>query len=238
MLSQRTVSLREHWPWALPGFILWGWTLLAHGSTAQFAVLVFARVSEVLNRYTWAAILIAAAWIVLVVMWPEWKQKRPFVFLTKIPLPRTLRGRIETVELGLKAWEKQHCEIAGIQQRLAANESQIVAIRTAVEAIPHVLDLQALIIEATQASEAFSDDSTRDCEGWARLLEPHVRHLKAFSARSGEGPLCGELLTAIERWRTGKGVVSSKRVSDLLDEHCRKLYELRRTMLQKPLQAR
>lgn len=80
--------------WTLPAWVLFVWSLLAHGSTAQFAVTVFAKVSQFLDNHAWVGFLLGFAWLMLVIKSPDLKRRLP----SWVSIPKTPNERLLVIE--------------------------------------------------------------------------------------------------------------------------------------------
>ncbi len=76
---------------AIPAWIAFLWTMLAHASTAQFVTSLSGKISEYLDRKPSVGIFLAVAWLVLVIVWPEIRHHIP-------RLPRTIDERLKELE--------------------------------------------------------------------------------------------------------------------------------------------
>ena len=77
------------------GWFVLGWTLLAHASTATFAVSLFGQASAWLDRHAWFGLVIGLILLALAVGWPELEPR-----LCKVlkALPRSNGARLRFLE--------------------------------------------------------------------------------------------------------------------------------------------
>src|ERR1017187_6865719 len=82
------------WP-GVPSFawLVLGWTMLAHASTAQFTYTLAGSISTWLDKNAWAGFMGGLGLLALAVFWPELKPK-----LAWMRLPRTPGERLAIIE--------------------------------------------------------------------------------------------------------------------------------------------
>src|ERR1700730_7431418 len=83
------------WP-GLPsfGWLVLGWTMLAHASTAQFTLSIAGHISKWLGENAWAGFVAGFALLAVTVLWPDIKKRLP----DRWALPKTLPERMHNLE--------------------------------------------------------------------------------------------------------------------------------------------
>jgi len=166
--------------------------------------------------------IVCATWIVLVVMWPEWKGKPIFKWLGKLSARNTLRDRVRALESSAqvveeqakrisqaqaqikaleslpKAIEEQGKHISEVRERLDGNAPDLAVMKIAVFTIPDLLDLQSLIDEANQAWEDFLEIRARYGESCRVVMDAFSGDWRPISPNSGSLP--EESVRDGERW--------------------------------------
>jgi hypothetical protein len=90
----RTIPGFRFWGW-----FIWGWTMLAHGSTAQFLISLFASLTGWLDHHAWAGVAMGAVLIGLAMVGPE---LATYVsgqsWAAKLRIPKTPGERLRLLE--------------------------------------------------------------------------------------------------------------------------------------------
>lgn len=76
---------------AIPGWIVFWWTMMAHASTAAFINSVLGGISGFLDKHSWAGAIIAVGLLAVATYWPEIRVRLP-------KLPKTLHEQFRTFE--------------------------------------------------------------------------------------------------------------------------------------------
>jgi hypothetical protein len=126
--ARRAVPSFRFWGW-----FVWCWTMLAHGSTAQFSLGAIGSVSRFLDTHAWVGVVLGALLLVLAIVLPDlkiWIGKQSWA--NTLRLPKTPGERLAILEthvggyLGTdRTFEALNSDVAEHNTRLGAIEAQL-----------------------------------------------------------------------------------------------------------------
>ena len=99
---------------AIVGLAVFWWTMLAHGSTAQFALWLTGTISKWLDGHAWAGFLAGLGLIAAALVWPELRPR----FAARLKIPKTTQQRVKEVEERLTALDHVASESQDIKEGL------------------------------------------------------------------------------------------------------------------------
>src|SRR5437867_4439716 len=102
---------------SVPGWILIGWGILNHASTAQFTLQAMGAIFAFLDKHAGYAVLLGFGWLVFESQWPKIKGWFP-----QLRLPKTMEERTTDVERRLVQVESTLPELSREQQQRTLHE--------------------------------------------------------------------------------------------------------------------
>jgi hypothetical protein len=193
------------------GWVVLGWTWLAHGSTAAFVISVGHDISKWLATNGWAGSLAGFIILTLAVIWPDLKPRMPW-----LKRPKTLDERLAIVETthlpmltkqltyGGERFGTVEKQVNDLSDRLASLKRDAEAIDRNLRTVPTFSEclswLSVLEHEATAIGDELENGSGNGL--FQRFSKLKARPFSAFwktRAMDGESP---EEREAINKWGT------------------------------------
>ena len=83
---------------SLPGWVLLAWIVLGEVHVGTFAVELIRNVTEYLQHHLAVGLVVGFGWLMLAMLWPEWKSRLP----PWVKLPMTLHEKVHALETNFK----------------------------------------------------------------------------------------------------------------------------------------
>jgi len=149
---------------AIPGWLVFWWTMLSHGSTAQFGLWLASGVVLFFDKHPWVAGFIGLAWLALVVVWPDLKKRAPW-----LRLPMSFHEQVDTQFRAV--WESLGKALE-LQNQMADNQ------KTAAEAHSKIADILSDRIGALERDQTKAADLRKITEALGKRLDSAEANIK------------------------------------------------------------